>query len=161
MAEFTLSNARILNPNLVDTPIDAVPKQKSFFGSVAEGLKTADDLRTYWKSQKELETRNKLLSDYSNLEDDGSIAELDRQIAKIEARLQELDKIQQEIVDNTPSMLVNPVDGVDASYQNPKTPVTGQYDWRNDVSGALENIIKPKNAVNIQSPLALPGTREK
>lgn len=148
MADFNLSNARILSPGVVATPLDAVPKERSFFGSVAEGLKTADDLQTFWKTQKDLETRNKLLSDYSNLEDDGSIAELDRQIAKIEARLQELDKIQQEIVANTPAMLVNPVDGTEIAYQNPKTPVTGQYDWRNDVYGALLDIIKPKAAVN-------------
>lgn len=161
MADFNLSNARILSPGVVATPLDAVPKERSFFGSIAEGLKTAKDLQDYWKAENDLKKRNKLLTDFGNLEDDGSIAELDRQIAAIEARLSELDQMQKDIVANTPNLLVNPVDGVDTAYQNPKTPVTGQYDWRNDVSGALENIIKPKNGVNIQTPLALPGTREK
>ena len=160
MADFNLSNARILSPGFVSTPIDAVPKERSFFGSIADGLTTAKDLQDFWKAENDLKKRNKLITDFGNLEDDGSIAELDRQIAKIEARLRELDKIQHVIVDNTPSMLVNPVDGVEAAYQNPKTPVTGQYDWRNDISEALENIIKPKSSVNIQSPLALRGNND-
>ena len=149
MADFNLSNARILTPGVVATPIDAVPKERSFFGSIAEGLKTAKDLQDYWKQENDLKKRNKLLTDFGNLEDDGSIAELDRQIAAIEARLSELDQLQKDVVAETPNMLVNPVEGVEVAYQNPKTPVTGQYNWQNNVSEALENIFKPRNTVNI------------
>lgn len=147
MADFNLSNARILSPGVVATPLDAVPKERSFYGSVAEGLKTAKDLQDYWKQENDLKKRNKLLTDYGNLEDDGSIAELDRQIAAIEARLSELDQMQKDVVNSqdvvTPEFLAKPKEGQDymsqfsVDYEPVNSKDTAKYIYPNSSTNDL------------------------